>query len=146
MARLLIGNRNIARLPLDEITWNEVMERKPLEASLRELHLFMKNNDEWIIEGCYGDLVEAALRHCTELRFLNPGVEVCVEHCTRRPWEPDKFPSPEDQEMMLRQLIPWVRQYENREDEYGLKRHRKIFNDFRGPKREHPTVASYGES
>jgi len=87
MARRLIGSRNIPRLSLDDIAWNAGAERKPLEESLRELHRFLDKNDHWIIGGCYSGLVEAGLPFCTELRFLNPGVEVCVEHCKRRPWD-----------------------------------------------------------
>ncbi|MDX1556834.1 MAG: shikimate kinase, partial [Xanthomonadales bacterium] len=94
---------------------------------------------------CYGDLVEAALPHCTELRFLNPGMERCVEHCRRRPFEPEKFASPEEQQAMLDTLIRWVRKYETREDEYGLKRHRRIYAQFDGPKREYNSIDSYSE-
>ena len=86
MARRLIGERMIPRLSLDEIAWDEGTQRKPLDASSRELEAFLQRNEQWVIEGCYGDLVELALPHCSELRFLNPGVEACVEHCRRRPW------------------------------------------------------------
>lgn len=140
MARRIIGSRNIPILSLDRIAWNEGIDRKPLEASLRELHLFINSSDRWILEGCYGDLVEAALPYCTELRFLNPGIEVCVEHCQRRPWEPEKFSSPQEQQAMLSGLIAWVREYETRDDEYGLKRHRQIFDDFAGAKKEYANV------
>jgi adenylate kinase family enzyme len=144
MARRLIGGRQIPRLSLDEIAWDPGAQRKPLPESLALLNDFLKTNDRWVIEGCYGGLVEAALAHCTELRFLNPGVEVCVAHCRRRPWEPEKFSSPQQQDAMLEQLILWVKQYEIREDEYGLKRHRKIFEQFAGPKREVTSLLSYG--
>ena len=97
-------------------------------------------------DGCYGDLVEAALPHCTELRFLNPGVETCVAHCLDRPWEPSKFPSAEEQNAMLQTLVAWVREYETRNDEYGLKRHRFIYDHFGGIKREYKNVASYTET
>jgi adenylate kinase family enzyme len=137
MARQLIGDRNIPRLSLDEIAWEQGVQRKPLEASLRELQQFIDTNDRWIIEGCYGDLVEAALPYCTELRFLNPGVAVCVEHCRQRPWEPEKFASAAEQQAMLEHLIQWAREYETRDDEYGLKRHRQIFDTFSGNKREY---------
>lgn len=143
MARRIIGDKDIPRLSLDEIAWNQGAERKPLNQSLRELRRFIENNDRWVIEGCYSDLVEAALPHCTELRFLNPGVDVCVEHCRQRPWEPAKFTSPDEQAAMLEPLIQWVRQYETRDDEYGLRRHRRIFDRFNGAKREYVTVESY---
>ncbi len=144
MARRLIGNTAVPRLSLDEIAWNEGTERMPLKASLVELREFLERNDEWVIEGCYSDLVEAALPHCTELRFLNPGVDTCVRHCQARPWEPEKFSTPKEQRAMLDQLIQWVREYETRDDEYGLKRHREIFDAFDGSKREYTTVDSYG--
>jgi len=146
MTRRLMGGREIPRLSLDEIAWNEGPERKPLSESLVLLEEFLRRHDEWIIEGCYGDLIEAALPHCTELRFLNPGTDVCVAHCERRPWEPEKFLTPEAQKEMLTRLIEWVREYDTRDDEYGLRRHRTIFDRFAGHKRELTTVASYAES
>lgn len=137
MSRRLIGERGIARLSLDEIAWDAGATRKPLAESRRLLDAFLAEHQEWVIEGCYSDLVEAALPHCTELRFLNPGVETCVAHGLRRPWEPEKFASQAEQTQMLNALIEWVRQYETRADEYGLKRHRAIFDSFTGPKREY---------
>jgi adenylate kinase family enzyme len=145
MARRLIGDRNIARLSLDEIAWDQRAERKPFEESLRLLREFLHSNEQWVIEGCYSDLVEAALPHCTELRFLNPGVDTCVAHCNSRPWEPTKFSSPEEQQAMLTSLLTWVREYERRDDEYGLRRHRQIYEQFHGPKREYTSVKSYTE-
>jgi adenylate kinase family enzyme len=145
MARRLIGARNIARLSLDEIAWAEGTARKLLVESLTQLQQFIDYNEQWIIEGCYSDLVEAALPYCSELRFLNPGVEVCIQHCQQRPWEPEKFPSVEAQQAMLARLVEWVREYEVRDDEYGLERHRKLFDDFVGPKREYTNVSTYDE-
>jgi len=145
MARRLIADREIPRLSLDAIAFAAGPERKSLETSLRELATFIERHEEWIIEGCYGDLVEAALPHCTELRFLNPGVDVCVEHCQRRPWESEKFASEAEQQAMLETLIAWVREYQTRDDEYGLARHRRIFDEFAGPKREYSAVAAYHE-
>jgi hypothetical protein len=145
MARRIIGDSAVARLSLDKIAWDEGVKRKPLEVSLRLLKDFIENNEKWIIEGCYSDLIEAALPYCTELRFLNPGVEVCVAHCHRRPWEPEKFSSPEEQSVMLARLVEWVREYETRDDEYGLKRHREVFDRFQGRKREYASVGAYND-
>jgi adenylate kinase family enzyme len=143
MAQRLLGNRDVPQLSLDEIAWNEGPQRKPFDESVATLLAFVERSDEWIIEGCYGDLVEAALPYCSELIFLNPGVEACIEHCKRRPWEPEKFPSPEAQDAMLKRLIEWVREYDTRDDEYGLRRHRTIFDQFPGKKREYESVELY---
>jgi adenylate kinase family enzyme len=144
MARRVVDGANIPRLSLDEIAWEPGVKRKPLADSLALLYEFLEAKDQWVIEGCYGDLIEAALPYCTELRFLNPGIETCVAHCNRRPWEPSKFSSVEQQNAMLDTLIQWVKEYDARNDEYGLKRHRQIFDNFPGTKREYVSTASYG--
>lgn len=145
LARRLIAaaGHDVARLPLDEIAWNEGVERKPIEESRQLLLQFVASNEHWIVEGCYADIVEAALPFCTELCFLNPGVETCVRHCRSRPWEPEKFASPEDQQAMLDHLVDWVRSYEIRTDEYGLARHRALFDAYAGSKREFTNAADY---
>ena len=152
MARRIIGDEPIPRLSLDEIAWDDGPNqdkieqryvRKPLEVSLRMLHAFIQSNEQWIVEGCYSDLIRAALPYCTELRFLNPGIGVCVAHCHRRPWEPEKYPSKEAQDEKLDFLLDWVREYETREDEYGLRRHRQVFEQFAGRKREYTSVECY---
>lgn len=145
MAQRLIepSESAIALLSLDEIAWNPDVQRKPVAESIALLNAFIHQHDQWIVEGCYGDLVEAALPHCDELRFLNPGVAVCVAHCRQRPWEPEKFASPDEQNAMLKGLIAWVKYYEHRTDEFGQQRHRAIFDAFGGTKREYRSVTEY---
>ena len=110
---------------------------RDVEDSVREMTGFIESHEQWVIEGCYGSLVEVAARHATELRFLEPGVEECVRRIRGRAWEPDKFASEEEQLAMRDYLIEWVREYEDREDEFGLACHRRIFEAFDGEKREH---------
>src|SRR5690606_25378359 len=108
--------------------------------SIAEFERFAGAHEGWIVEGCYGDLVEAALPRCTELRFLNPGTPVCIANCRRRLWEPDKFATAAEQAAMVDSLIEWVSRYETREDEFGLRRHRAIFDRFGGAKREYRSM------
>ncbi len=143
MAKKIMGDRHLPYLCLDDIAWNNDLERKPLDQSIAEMLSFIASHDQWIIEGCYADLIAAALPHCTELRFLNPGTDVCVAHCQNRPWEPEKFPSLEAQNAHLNFLIEWVKQYEVREDEYGLSRHREVYDRFTGNKREYTRIEDY---
>jgi hypothetical protein len=63
-----------------------------------------------------------------------------VAHCLARPWEPEKYSSKEEQDARLDFLLQWVREYESRTDEYSLFRHRLLFDDFEGPKREFTAV------
>ena len=57
MARRLIGSADIPRLSLDEIAWDQGTTRKPLAESLKLLDEFFGTKDQWVIEGCYGDII-----------------------------------------------------------------------------------------
>ncbi len=143
MARRLMDCHSLAYLSLDEIAWAEGIVRRPIAESLQCLQKFMDHHAAWIIEGCYGELMEFALPYCTELRFLNPGVDVCVEHCRCRAWEPSKFQDEAEQRASLTSLIAWVREYETRDDEFGLKWHRRLFQRFSGVKKEYTSLEMY---
>ena len=136
IARELANRHGLEILLLDDIAWSDWEVRKPIEESAAEIDEFVSANDQWVMEGCYGDLVQVALPRCTELRFLNPSIETCVANCRRRPWEPDKYESPQAQQESLDMLIMWIREYESRDDECGLRFHREIFDGFDGAKQE----------
>jgi adenylate kinase family enzyme len=137
MARQAAAEHGLPHLDLDLVAWDTPGVRRTPADSVAALEAFFAANDGWVVEGCYGDLVEAVLPYCTELRFLNPGVEACVANCRARPWEPEKYPSAEEQDERLAFLLDWVRQYDTRGDEYGLAGHRAIFDTFAGAKREY---------
>ena len=143
LARALVKREPAAWLSLDHVAFAEGATRRPLAESVAEALHFIERHESWILEGCYGDIVEALLPCCEELIFLNPGVEICVEHCKRRPWEPEKYGSREAQEANLRTLVDWVSTYETRQDEYGLQRHRAVFEAFAGRKSELTDPAAY---
>jgi len=91
MARAVAVELGVEHLDLDLIAWDAPGERRSPAASVALLEEYFATHDAWVVEGCYGDLVEAALPYCTELRFLNPGVEGCIAHCRARPWEQEKY-------------------------------------------------------
>ncbi|WP_036532676.1 AAA family ATPase [Neosynechococcus sphagnicola] len=144
LAKKLMAKQLAARLSLDEVAFQCGTERRSLQDSLADVKRFIANNESWIIEGCYADIVEPVLPYCEELIFLNPGVEACIAQCRARPWEPEKFPSSREQDENLENLIEWVRSYEIREDEYGLRSHRALFDSFQGKKREFNHPNQYG--
>ena len=125
-------------LELDSIYWepHQIAVARSAENVRADLDAFIATNDEWVIEGCYADLIEIAARACDELVFLNPGVEACVANARRRPFEAHKYDRPEDQEKMLAFLIDWIRAYPERDDTTGYREHRRVFDAFGGRKRE----------
>lgn len=139
LAKHLASLYQVPHLDLDVIAWkaDEPGVRAAHEDSLRELMRFIRASDSWVIEGCYSVLLREAARYSTELIFLNPGVEACVENCRSRPWEPHKYKSLEEQDANLRMLLDWVREYETREDEFSLSEHRRLFDTHEGMKVEY---------
>lgn len=139
LARALAELYGVPHLDLDVIAWEADRPgvRAAAEQSERELQRFMDGSGGWVVEGCYTGLLSAAAARATELIFLNPGVEACVENCRARPWEPHKYASREAQDANLRMLIEWVRQYETREDEFSLREHRRLFDAHEGKKSEY---------
>lgn len=83
------------------------------------LSSFLKSHGRWVIEGCYRERVDAASSHCTELIFLNPRLQTCLEHNRRRTWEPHKYQSKEAQDALLENLQAWVAGYYERNDQWS---------------------------
>lgn len=143
LSKRLLSKHPAARLSLDAVAFQGGPQRRPLQDSINDVKRWISSNESWIIEGCYADIIEPVLSLCDELIFLNPGVETCVKHCRSRPWEPEKFASSQAQDANLENLLDWVRSYETRQDEYGLSRHRKLYDSFQGTKREFKDPREY---
>ena len=138
MAKMLVKEYGLVHLDLDTLAWEPNKPiRRPFKNSKHDLLEFITQNDNWVIEGCYSSLLAVATKNCTELRFLNPGVDVCIENCLSRPWEPHKYPSLEAQNENLQMLLAWVKKYDTRDDEFSLNAHRELFNNFNGKKTEY---------
>lgn len=138
LARRLQQKHSLAFLELDSIVWEpgKIAVLRDEAAIESDLNRFLRENDSWVIEGCYGELVRKALVEKPELIFLNPDESVCVENNRRRPWEPHKYASKEAQDAMLENLLLWVRGYYRRDDQWSLAAHRVIFDAYQGPKKE----------
>ena len=137
-AKALAEEFDLPHLDLDSIVWEPEMiavqrSRSSIE---RDLIAFMAGHDTWIIEGCYGELVQSASLECSELVFLNPGLDTCLQHNQARPWESHKYESKQAQDAMLENLQNWVRDYYTRDDNWSYQAHRHIFDAFKGNKRE----------
>lgn len=140
LAREKARQLSCLHLDLDTMAWEPesgVPVRKPLSDSRKLLEPFLSDNESWVIEGCYADLLELVIPRCTEIIFLNPAVEVCRANCRNRPWEPHKYATAADQDANLEMLLAWVGQYPERTDEFSLQAHRRIFDGFEGRKREY---------
>jgi adenylate kinase family enzyme len=144
-ARALAVRHGISHLDLDSIVWEpgKIAVQRPkgaIEASLRD---FLDGNLSWVMEGCYGELVQMASSCCTQLVFLNPGLEVCLANNRNRSWEPQKYTSRERQDSMLATLQAWVAAYYQRDDHWSYNAHRRLFEAFDGSKVEYLEPSAY---
>jgi adenylate kinase family enzyme len=138
LARGLSARHNTPMLDLDTVVWEpgKIAVMRPLEAARADVERFLTTNPQWIVEGCYGELIELALPRCTEAIFLNPGLAACLANNRQRPWEPHKYESREAQDTMLEPLLAWVAGYYTRGDEWSYAYHRRVFDAFAGRKTE----------
>ena len=139
LARQLANDYGLAHLDLDTLAWQPTSppQRRELAESARDVERFVGAHQAWVVEGCYADLLALLMPIASEWIFLNPGTEACVRNCRQRPWEPHKYASKAVQDRNLDMLLAWVREYENREDEFSLSAHRRLFDAFVGPKTEY---------
>jgi adenylate kinase family enzyme len=136
LARRLAG-KTAPVLDLDTIAWepHKVAVPRPRDLARADLERFCKKHERWVVEGCYGDLAEHALRWQPELILLDPGEAACLRNCRARPWEPHKYASKAEQDAKLEFLLAWVSDYYKRDDDMSLVRHRALFDAYQGPKR-----------
>jgi adenylate kinase family enzyme len=139
LAKQLSAKFNLAHLDLDTLAWSKQKSttRKPLIKSKKDIDRFLTKNDAWVIEGCYADLLGFVINSANKVVFLNPGENTCIDNCKKRPWEPHKYKSLEEQDKNLEMLINWIKQYSTRNDEFSLKAHRNLFDNFKGNKVEY---------
>jgi adenylate kinase family enzyme len=148
LARALAAAHGLTHLDLDSIVWEpgQIAVQRPADAIAASLRQFLTDHDTWAIEGCYSELVEAASPQCTELIFLNPGLATCLANNRRRPWEPHKYASIQQQDAMLGVLQAWVSDYYTRTGPWSYEAHRRIFDNHIGPKVEYTDLPASNRS
>ena len=139
LANQLSSKYSLVQLDLDSLAWQNTIppQRKELAESSKDIRLFTDANKNWVIEGCYADLISLVVSTATQLIFVNPSIEVCINNCKSRPWEPHKYSSKAEQDNNLQMLIKWVKQYSERDDEFSLTAHQNLFDRFDGDKIEY---------
>lgn len=136
LATRLAQLHSAAHLDLDTLAWlpTSPPTRAPLESSFRKMDEFIHSHSDWVIEGCYSDLLELIVEQCQQLVFIDLDVETCKQNAKARPWEPHKYPSKEAQDENLAMLLAWIEAYDNRDDVFSKSAHTKLFETFTGNK------------
>ena len=126
----------LAHLDLDTLAWQPVSPpvRCSVEESTQAINDFIRCHTDWVIEGCYSDLLGYACRYATKIIYLCLPVEACIANARSRTWEPHKYPSKQAQDANLAMLIDWIGQYEHRTDTFSKAAHEALFEQFAGEK------------
>lgn len=84
LASSIAERENLAHLDLDTLAWlpTNPPERSPIQEPQDEA--FIRENEGWVIEGCYTDLLELAEPFANEVIFMNLSVENCIENAKNR--------------------------------------------------------------
>ncbi len=141
LAKALAESAGLAHLDLDLLAWQATNPptRKPLAESAQAIELFTKQNTSWVIEGCYSDLLALVEQQANEIIFMNLPVQACLSNAKNRPWEPHKYESKAAQDENLAMLLDWIAQYEIREDTCSKAAHLKLYQGYRGIKKQYLT-------
>lgn len=138
LARWIAARTGAALLDLDTVAWEpgQIAVARPTGAAEDEVRAYCRARERWVVEGCYANLVRAALDSGPRLVFLNPGEAACLAHCRSRPWEPHKYASKAEQDERLEFLLAWVSDYYRRAGAMSLAAHAALYADYEGMKHE----------
>ncbi|WP_334020532.1 AAA family ATPase [Alteromonas sp. S015] len=137
LAKHLCRTKGLAHLDLDTLAWKPTSppERRPIEESEKEIQAFITSNNNWVVEGCYTDLLELVEAQSTEAIFMNLPVESCIANAKARPWEPHKYKTKQAQDDNLAMLIDWIEQYTQRNDTFSYAAHKRFYDSYHGHKK-----------
>lgn len=136
LAKHLAEQYNLAHLDLDTIAWLPTPEptRQAVEVSQLQIEQFIDREKNWVIEGCYGDLLALVSNHASTLVFLDLPITQCLDHAKSRPWEPHKYSSKEAQDANLPMLLDWIEAYKQRRDTFSYQAHLALYQQHQGDK------------
>ncbi|TMP78865.1 shikimate kinase [Pseudoalteromonas phenolica] len=136
LSKRLAQEHSAAHLDLDTLAWlpTSPPTRAPLDSSLDKINEFIQSHSDWVIEGCYSDLIKPITEQCQHLVFIDLDIETCKANAQARPWEPHKYPSKEAQDENLAMLLAWIEDYDTRDDTFSKSAHTTLFETFTGNK------------
>ncbi|XQW84837.1 shikimate kinase [Thalassotalea piscium] len=137
LAKKLAVEQSLAHLDLDTIAWENTLppQRMAIEKSASLISDFTSEHKDWVIEGCYTDLLQLLSQQATDIIFLNLSITDCICNAKNRPWEPHKYPTKTAQDENLAMLVDWIAQYEMRTDTFSKSAHQAFYDNFIGQKK-----------
>ena len=120
---------------LDTLFWKPggYTHKRPDGVVLRDIRTIRKN-EQWIVEGVFGELVAHFLDHADGLIWLNMDWETCRKNLLDRGSESEQQRDPEAAKKSFAKLLTWASQYWDRDDARSFHGHQTLFDVFEGHK------------
>lgn len=120
---------------LDDLFWEPGgFDKKRPPEEVNRLIVDSKTNDQWIVEGVFGELAEQYFDVATTLIWLDMPWELCRSRLESRGSESKKHLNRVQSEEGLRRLLEWASQYYYRTDKRSQRGHRSLFDLYAGEK------------
>jgi adenylate kinase family enzyme len=131
LAQQLAQRAGIPCIELDRINWladgyNQARERSAAITLLKAAAA----QEQWMIEGIYGWLVQEVIASATTLLWLCPSEAECVANIRSR------GPRGNASEQSFAELLDWAATYRMRTGSSSFQAHQAMFHAFSGAKRE----------
>jgi adenylate kinase family enzyme len=135
LAKAMGSTSGIPVVHLDQLFWvpGGFNQKRPPEIVHAEIAA-LKKEEEWIVEGVFGELAERFLDHADQLVWLDLSWVVCRDSLIARGSESFKQLDPIKAEENFRNLLTWAENYWTRKDPRSHFGHQKLFNGFPGGK------------
>lgn len=137
LSRRLAEVHGLTHLDLDTVAWDTdavTPTLRELDDVHDDLDDFTRENEDWVVEGCYADVLALLAPEATHAVFLDLDAEACRANAKARPWEPHKYASKAQQDEKLAFLLDWVQGYYTRSGPLSHAAHQALYAAYHGPK------------
>ena len=131
-----ICNNESKLIHLDSLFWKPGgFEVKRGKAELINLIRKSLQNDEWVAEGVFGELIKYYTPEAEELIWLDMPWSLCHKRLMQRFTESKKHMNRTQSLECHNKLIGWAQNYHTRTDSKSIVGHKKIYDSFKRSKR-----------
>ncbi len=124
LAQKLSNQSNKKLIHFDHLFWEPggFTQKRPKDVVYSEIKN-LSEEDDWIMEGVFGDLAEIALQRANSLIFIDKSWKDCEAGLLQRGFNPSD-------ENTFKELLLWAKNYWTRENKNSFLCHERLFNAF----------------
>ncbi len=131
LSRKISTKENLNEINLDSIFWElgGYSQKRSEEQVNQELEI-LKESDDWVVEGVFGELIEKLIPVATEIIFLDFPWDECEKSLIARGSEGSKQLDKKQAEVNFTDLLNWASRYNERDSKNSYYFHNNLFERF----------------